>query len=76
MNVHDHALLVACGYTITHVEAFWEDVGDPENGPDLQGNPAYTEAVLGDHFIIVIDDRVVDSGTDPYLLYHPEDGHE
>ena len=31
-------LLTALGFTLRHVPADWEDVGGPENGPELVGH--------------------------------------
>jgi hypothetical protein len=42
-----HAALTAAGYTYERVEAEWCETGDAENGPDMDGHPAfdlYTDA--------------------------------
>ena len=40
-NLAAHEVLVAAGYSYSRVEADWYDAGDAENGPMLQGGPAY-----------------------------------
>lgn len=36
-----HGYLLEMGYTHTHVEAEWEDIGGPESGPCLDGHDEY-----------------------------------
>ena len=48
------------GYALTHFPESWEDVGDAENGPLIQGGPAYDEWRNGNHVVIVIDGEIVD----------------
>lgn len=53
------------GFTVEHIEADWEDVGGPENGPCIQGHPAYDYWTLGDRYVAVEDGMIVDEGTVP-----------
>jgi len=41
MNTNAHHQLIELGFTHTAVEADWYDGGDCENGPKLEGGPAY-----------------------------------
>ena len=41
MNTNAHHQLIELGFTYTAVEADWYDGGDCENGPKLEGGPAY-----------------------------------
>ena len=59
--VNGPRLLVLLGYEVTHHPARWEDIGDAENGPKLDGHDAYDEWTRGDHSLIVQDNAVVDS---------------
>lgn len=59
--VNGPKLMVLLGYEVTHVEAHWEDIGDVENGPKLDGHPAYDEWVKGTHCVIVVDNEVVEA---------------
>ena len=38
-NIHDN--LTILGYTHIHHECTFEDYGDPENGPELEGDPEW-----------------------------------
>jgi hypothetical protein len=56
-------LMTLFGYTVTHHEATWEDVGGPESGPKLVGCPAHDEWTRSDgHYVIVADGEIVDIG--------------
>ena len=48
-----HAVLVEMGYEYKHYECTFEDVGDPENGPQLDGDPAFDEYKSADEYIII-----------------------
>lgn len=39
-NLALHEMMLARGASYIRIEAHWEDVGDPENGPRLDGWPA------------------------------------
>jgi hypothetical protein len=43
MNQDNHDLLIAHGYEHTFHTCTFEDIGDPENGPELTGDPEYHE---------------------------------
>jgi hypothetical protein len=59
---HDAALLAAAGYVARHVPACWRDDGDAENGPHLDGHPAYVEWQHPEgHTLIVVDGELVDA---------------
>jgi len=45
--------------------AEWEDDGDSESGPHLNGHDEYSEWSLGDKYVIVVDGEIVDQGTYP-----------
>jgi hypothetical protein len=42
-NEDIHAHLVGLGFTHTHYDADWEDTGDGETGPMLEGHPGFDE---------------------------------
>lgn len=70
----DAAALSAAGWTCTHMPEWWEDVGDAENGPKLDGCPAYdswTSPECNGRCVelIVIDGEVVDAGYVPPEAY-------
>ena len=60
---HDAALLQAAGYTYEFIEASWQDIGGPENGPKLSGHPdlhIYTLTLADRPYtqhVIVVDDN-------------------
>lgn len=62
MEANDTLILAACGYVHEHIPEYWEDVGDPENGPKLDGNPEMDIWYRLDHEIVVIDDVVTHEG--------------
>lgn len=59
---HAAAILNAAGYECTHNEEWWEDDGDAENGPHLNGCLAYDEWTNGKHYFIVVCGEVVEEG--------------
>lgn len=67
--VHDAALLRAAGYTHAFYPAFYEDIGDAENGPWLYGYPDTDVWTLDCghylHEIVVIDGEVVEASDMP-----------
>jgi hypothetical protein len=67
---HMHAILKAAGYEHEFVPAQWEDTGDVENGPRLDGHPdmdVWTVDVRKGvyHEIIIIDHEVVNNELQP-----------
>lgn len=67
-TVNGPKLLTALGYELEHIDAHWEDVGGPENGPKLVGHNAYDLWARPNdkdikHYIVVQDGQVVDMGT-------------
>lgn len=64
---HCAALLNALGYTCAAFPASWEDVGGPESGPHIVGNPAFQEWTrpepdgASEHAIIVCCGEVVET---------------
>lgn len=49
-----HWLLIADGYQHEHWDAFWQETGDPENGPGgLVGNPDMDVYWKGDRVVYV-----------------------
>lgn len=76
-DIGDAALLIAAGYTHEFVAAHWEDVGGPESGPKLAGNPdadIYTLEVSPTklHVIVVCDGEVVQAEYEPALSHVAE----
>jgi hypothetical protein len=57
--------LMEMGFVHTYYPAEWEDVGGPENGPDLQGHDEYSVWTLGQAYIVVQDGAVVEAGRNP-----------
>lgn len=56
-------LLSAAGFECEHVEAHWEDIGGPENGPKLSGHPAhdsYTLTTEDKFYEVIVCDGVVE----------------
>lgn len=51
-----HAWLIANGYTHKRMDAEWEDTGDAESGPRLDGHPAFDE-YTSDTDYVIIDER-------------------
>lgn len=69
-DIHCHALLVAAGYSHEHYPESWEDIGGPENGPNLVGGPAFDAYYMpdgkgGEHEIIVVRGEIVQHGMVP-----------
>lgn len=67
---HDAALLLAAGYEHEFVPECWRDVGGPESGPKIVGNPnmdVFTLDVSGHsmHVIIVVDSEIVEAEYQP-----------
>ena len=48
-----HHFLLDLGYTHTHIEAYWEDVGGPESGPKVTGHNGYDQYENGNEFIYI-----------------------
>ena len=79
-TVNEPKLLPALGYELEHIDAHWEDVGGPENGPRLVGHSAYDEWTKSldethTHVIVVQDGEVVDVSTEPISMTSPSEGH-
>ena len=55
-----HAHLTSLGYVRSRHEASWEDVGDAENGPELDGGPAYDEYTGPDEYVFTSESGVLD----------------
>lgn len=55
-----HAFMIQQGASHQRVEANWEDVGDPENGPKLEGYPAYDMYNLDGTDYAMFENGVVD----------------
>lgn len=49
LALHEH--MMALGYSWTHQPATWEESGDAENGPCLDGCPAYDEYTGIDEYV-------------------------
>lgn len=58
--LHDAAILNACGYVCTHNPAYWQEIGDIENGPRMYGHDAFDEWRNEHHSIIVVDEEIVE----------------
>lgn len=56
--LHDH--LISLGYRRERVEASWEDVGDAENGPKLEGGPAFDCYTGADEYVYASEIGVLD----------------
>lgn len=62
---HSAILLLAAGFVPEFYPAQWEDVGDPENGPKLDGYPDTVTYTLpnvskgADYEVVVVDNEVV-----------------
>jgi len=71
-------LLTLAGYTCTHVPEHWEDIGDCENGPKIDGCEAHDLWTIrrGDtvEVIIVVDGKAVDGYTYPAYLDEQYEG--
>lgn len=50
-DIHDN--LLDHGFRHNRVEESWEECGDAENGPQLDGGPAYDEYMSNDSYIII-----------------------
>ena len=52
--------LVGLGYVRTRQEAEWEDVGNAETGPMVEGSPAYDEYCGADEYVFASESGLVD----------------
>ena len=68
-------LLLALGYTQRQVPAHWEDTGDAENGPRLDGHNEYDVWTRGDSTVIVSDGHVVEVENDVVEPWLDDDDH-
>ena len=62
---NDGRILAALGYTHQLVPAHWEDIGDAENGPKLDGHPdmdvwSLRLSPTQEHVITVVDEEIVE----------------
>lgn len=53
-----HGYLLEMGYTHTHVEAEWEDIGGPENGPIIVGHGEFDMYESDDDIVFITDGKV------------------
>lgn len=61
MNIDNHELLIAHGYSHTHYPETWEDVGNGESGPMLDGGPAYEEYASSTEYLLAREPGEVDA---------------
>ncbi len=55
-NTFAHNALLQSGYTHEHHNATWEDVGDAENGPKLDGGPACDVYASETEYVVIDED--------------------
>jgi len=58
-----HCHLMSLGYEHTRIEATWEDTGDAENGPHLDGGPTFDQYTAADHYVYIDENGC--TGTEP-----------
>ena len=59
-NIALHEHLTSLGYNHTRHASSWQDIGDADNGPCLDGGPAYDEYAGDDEYIFASEDGVLD----------------
>lgn len=52
-NPQKHDELIAQSYAYTRIPADWEDVGNGETGPMIDGHPDYDQYEKGNEYIVI-----------------------
>lgn len=53
LNHAAHEALTIAGYDYTHFDCTFEDIGDPENGPELTGHPSFDLYADADSYVYI-----------------------